>query len=236
MEYCIADSIYHLSNNPKSEIKGWCFASKKHIAKFLGTDESRIFRTLPKLIKNGFVEKSDDVRGYLRTTQKWYDNIVITRIKADYGETPEVIAKRHNAYSETLEPTIAKRHTYNNTYNNNNKDMSAKPTSPPFSYKEKLNLMKKDKRKHIKIISYFWQYKAISIDNEQQYKILLKRSLKPANDLTGFSIERINEVMDWLANVSNIGKWELETVIKYISEDLDNLEPFGSKQKNYGTY
>ena len=111
-----------------------------------------------------------------------------------------------------------------------------KADPPPFSYKEKLETMKKDKRKHIKIISYFWQYKAILIDNEKQYQTLLKRSLKPASELTGFSFERINEVMDWLANVSNMGKWELETVLKYISEDLDNLKPFGSKKQNYGNF
>jgi hypothetical protein len=28
-EYAVADSIYHLSNNPNSDFKGWCYAAKE---------------------------------------------------------------------------------------------------------------------------------------------------------------------------------------------------------------
>jgi DNA-binding MarR family transcriptional regulator len=82
MEYCVADSIYHLSNNPSSEVKGWCYASKDQIAKFLGTTSVTIFGNINNLIKKGLIEKDEETK-YLRTTAKWYDNVVMFNAKDD---------------------------------------------------------------------------------------------------------------------------------------------------------
>ncbi|KKK87568.1 hypothetical protein LCGC14_2751940, partial [marine sediment metagenome] len=41
MEYCVADCIYHLSNNPSSQIKGWCYASKETIARLKAQEKTQ---------------------------------------------------------------------------------------------------------------------------------------------------------------------------------------------------
>lgn len=139
MEYCVSDCIYHLSNNPKSEIKGWCFATKETIANILGTTSRNLFDIIPKLIKKGFIEKSEETRGYLRTTQKWYENVVIIRMKAEYEETSHTMKKLHNDYEETSQPTMKKLHTYNNKYKDNYKDT---PNLLNFPYKNAKEIIK----------------------------------------------------------------------------------------------
>ena len=110
-------------------------------------------------------------------------------------------------------------------------NMSAKPTVWNFS--SKLEEMKQDKRRHINIIALYWAFKTIQPQNKEQYSALLKRELKPAKELVGFSDEKILEVMDWLENENTI-KWTVETILKFISEDLGNIDPI--KRKKYGNY
>ena len=68
-EYCVADTIYHLQNNPSSKVKGWCYASKKTLGEFIGITEQSIHSIINKLIENKIIEKDSDTR-YLRTTKK----------------------------------------------------------------------------------------------------------------------------------------------------------------------
>ena len=86
MEYCLADSIYHLSNNPDSVVKGWCYATKETISNMLGTTPKTIFDNISKLIEKGFVEKDPETR-HLKTTKKWYESVVLVKASAEYQET-----------------------------------------------------------------------------------------------------------------------------------------------------
>lgn len=94
----------------------------------------------------------------------------------------------------------------------------------PFSFKEKLKEMEKDECRHIQIIALYWKYKGIEPENHEQYRSFLERELKPARKLVGFSDKRILEVMGWLQN-ENTFKWTLETVMKYIGENLKQIKP-----------
>ena len=72
------------------------------------------------------------------------------------------------------------------------------------------------------IIAWYWWYKKYNFTNHKQYQPELRRQLRPAGDLIGYSLERIKEVMFFL-NSQNF-KWTLESVSKYILEDLKKLE------------
>lgn len=128
MEYCVADCIYHLSNNPRSKVLGWCYSSKENIAKFLGTSSVTIFNNIDKLIEKGLVEKDNETK-YLQTTKKWYENVIVS----DYKETLEPIKKLNKGikklYTEPLRNFIPdhKETLYNSNKDNNiNKDISNK--------------------------------------------------------------------------------------------------------------
>lgn len=94
-DYCVADCIYHLSNNPDSKIQGWCWASKKYISGFICLGERTIFRCINELVKKGLLEKDDNTK-HLRTTKKWYNNVVIPKAKKEYDNLSEGMPERHS--------------------------------------------------------------------------------------------------------------------------------------------
>ena len=80
-----------------------------------------------------------------------------------------------------------------------------------------------DKRMHI--IEAYWNYKSIVFENKEQYVAGLRRELRCAGLLTGYSLERIKEVMFFLNGEDFLSeKWTLETVHKYIDRNLDNIK------------
>ena len=153
MEYCIADSIYHLSNNPKNKITGWCYASKKNLAEFLGTSSATIFSNINRLIKKGLVEKDKETK-YLQTTQKWYDNVVMFRLKTEYQETLHPIKKLDTSikkldkevsrnfipgYKETLHNNNTNKDNNNNKDNNTAKQSFAGLSSKELEHKKEID-------------------------------------------------------------------------------------------------
>lgn len=99
-EYAVANSVYHLSNSPDSPVPGWCSAKKQYIAEFLGgkwlteADKKRILEegnelprtTIPErsiykylkyLEERELIVKHDKIQGYLKTTAKWYNAVVV---------------------------------------------------------------------------------------------------------------------------------------------------------------
>lgn len=73
------------------------------------------------------------------------------------------------------------------------------------------------------IIAYYWSTKGVNYENKEQYSSAIKRELKPAGLLKGYSNERIKEVCQWLKDNSDF-KWTLESVHKYIDDDLKAIE------------
>ncbi len=132
-EYCIADIIYHLSNNPKSKIQGWCYASRQTIGSFVGITKQSIFSIITKLEKKNIIEKDNETK-YLRTTENWYNIVVINRLKCIGKETLPAVKKTDEAVKKT--DGIGKE-TLPNIYNNINKDNIYMPIYN--FYQEKIN-------------------------------------------------------------------------------------------------
>ena len=86
----------------------------------------------------------------------------------------------------------------------------------------------KDKNKHIQIIGLYAKGKKIKFENKEQQTSFIRRNLRPARDLTGYDFSRIADVMKYLIDNADF-KWTIETVNKYITEDLDNLKDNASK-------
>ena len=100
-----------------------------------------------------------------------------------------------------------------------------------FSFKDYLDGMLKDKQRHIQVIGLYWQFKCYKLENKEQAQSALKRDLRAARELIGYSNERIRETMEWLNDKTDFG-WKLETVNKYINEPLDEIKPI----RNYKKY
>ena len=149
-EYCVADIIFSLSNNPKNIAKGWCYASKKTIGDCLGLSQPPVFEIIKRLIELDLVEKDENTK-CLRTTSKWYDSVVMKKIA--YKETLHTIKKLDSDYKKSLCPPIRKPYTDykeslyninkdNNKENKENKREEAKPSFANPQINETINLFK----------------------------------------------------------------------------------------------
>lgn len=85
-----------------------------------------------------------------------------------------------------------------------------------FSFEEKIQLMKTDPDKRMLIIAFYWYFKKWEFDNEDQYHAALKRELRAATNLKGFSIKEISAVMEYCSKEYKV--WTLETVFKRITD------------------
>jgi len=126
-EYCVADIIFALSNNPDSKVSGWCFASRETIGEFIGINESTVRRIVEKLIEKKLVEKEESLK-YLRTTSLWYQSVVLERLKMkniSTCKTPDQRAKRPTPTCKTPASEACKTpDNKNNRYKNNKEELS----------------------------------------------------------------------------------------------------------------
>jgi hypothetical protein len=95
-------------------------------------------------------------------------------------------------------------------------------TEDIFDFKSKLKEMFLAKDRRMPIIAYYWTVKGIGFENAKTYSAGIKRELRPATLLTGYSNEQIKKTANWLKENANF-RWTIETIHKYIDEPLDNL-------------
>jgi hypothetical protein len=139
-EYCVADSIYNLSNNPGSRVPGWCYASKKKISQMLGFKQWSIFNILSNLQRKGLIERDPETK-YIKTTQLWYDTVILGKIKlkqkGDFVKNKDV-CENHIGYVKITEdlcenhiPSYVKTTYNNNIYNNKKRERETLPLDSP---------------------------------------------------------------------------------------------------------
>jgi len=206
LEYCVADTIYHLSNNPKNKMKGWCYASKDTIAENLGVTRQSIFTIVKKLIELDIVIKDPKTR-YLKTSQKWYDN-VIAEDNEDSKETLPIVKKLDDDSKETL------------PYSNIDKKDIYKYISYGSEFLEdeikRVRTRKEGKQKKMNLIILEYM-----LDKEMEYpthKAFLNdfdRCRKPASPIADYSDQDYIATARFFEN-KNIS-WTLETIAKHIA-------------------
>ena len=225
-----------------------CFPSIELIAEQHGVSRPTIIDGLNRLEKNRIIEiyKTKNAKGqWLNNTyilldkSEWiYEKLPgnkrgkhlsktqVNKIDVDSPSKQEYKTKSIRIQNQVnkidSKETHIRKHIKGNTY-------IAKET---FAFSKQLLKMEKDQR-HIQIIALYWKYKEFNFDNKEQYQSSLKRDLKPASALKGYSNDKISKVMAWLdKNMSGI-KWTLETIHKYIDEDLSLYEEKAKQQ--YGS-
>ena len=125
-EYCVFDSIYNLSNDPK--YKGWCVASLTYIADFLVCNEKTIRRAREKGINEGLLKIPSNKKGLkdnrIATTQLWYDTVVIDKTHAKVPQSNRTKCPDEPDKMSTKTPTLPdKMSNYNDNVNKEiNKD------------------------------------------------------------------------------------------------------------------
>lgn len=88
-----------------------------------------------------------------------------------------------------------------------------------------------DKQKHIYIIGLFARAKEISFSSKEQQRSFIKRNLRAAQNLKAYTGERIIEVLKHLRDNADF-KWTLETVGKFIDDDLTKIKIIGQSEED----
>jgi len=198
-----------------SKRSGKCYATNEHLANVLGLKRTTIPNLLRELSGSGLIiiDIKRDKKGTYRDIMVSFfsnggcSNLTMRGIAKEQGQ-------KRNRQIEI-----------------NNKSIVGK-ADDVFLFKNKLDEMTKDKQKHIQIIALYWQIKGFNFENKEQYQAALKRELRPARQLVGYSMDRIRETIEWLSEETDIN-FKLETVHKYIDEDLDNIIPIKEKRNHH---
>lgn len=123
IEYCIADMVYHLCNNPSQESNGWCFSSRQYFAEELGVGEATIYRAITKLIKLGILTKHSST-SMLKCTPLWYETVIIKKSNKDYQNDSSAIKVTDHVYQNDSRESIKMIDNNNIDINNKEKEIS----------------------------------------------------------------------------------------------------------------
>ena len=193
--------------------KGECFTSQQTLGDKLGWSRWKVAPNIRKLIKRGWIEDLGKRDG---TWANSYRVIDLWKINIDFynknkGEADTIVVRDNN--------TIVVR---------DNKPLLSGTTGRK-TREEKPNVsVRANDRKDLKIIKLFAFFKGID-EKSKQFGPFLRRNLRPAGLLVGYDEFRLEKVMGWLRDTADF-KWTLETVGKYIDEDLSAL---GEKKRAF---
>ncbi len=138
LEYGLADLIYNLSNNPKSDYPGWCYASKEKLGETLGISKQSVHSIINRLIKKGLLERHKETK-HLRITVDWYKKVLI---KDDSKESLPLVKKVYSDSKESL-PQHSKESLHNKDINNKDINKDIKISSKEDTESDKKNSSKK---------------------------------------------------------------------------------------------
>lgn len=121
--------------------------------------------------------------------------------------------------NKTKSPTgTLRKHIEGNT----DKETHIVSKADDWNFQKELLKLINDKQKHIRIIGLFVKAKKYTPANYSELQAIIKRNLKVANRLKVYAIKRIIEVLKYLIEQADF-KYTLESVEKFIDEDLDTL-------------
>jgi len=222
-----------------SKKNGYCFATNEFLSEIIGVSIRTIKTYLRKLEKIGVIETEIKPR----KGGGWERKIRLNQgvnFSPQQEEMFQNTSSQGEAYRTSPQGEAVTNNDFpiykniNKKYNNISKESDSKESQnlKDFNFYEKLEKLSSSNRRDLQIIALYWKYKDYKFRNEKQYQAALKRELRPARMLEGYTDEEITQTMDWLCENTDI-KWTLETVHKFIDEPLDDIEPIKGR-KNGG--
>ena len=219
VEYCVADSIYHLSNNPNSRQKGWCYATQDHLADTLGVERKTILRAEKTLFEKEIIEKSGTKK---RTTDIWYQAAVLEQDiempKSTKMVLPENDESTNMGHEKVPERDLKSTKLVPVYIDNNNGDKSSgKIPDAPFSLEQELEKMEDNPRRDMNIIALFIREKKVAINSKEQLGVVIKRFVKVAGEIKVFTDDQILQKVK-VARKEYPELWTLDTLKKLLTK------------------
>jgi hypothetical protein len=78
--------------------------------------------------------------------------------------------------------------------------------------------MRDSKQRHIQILGRFFYAKGLIFDNDAQVQAAIRRHLRPAKNLAGFSNDQIDGAIQKVERQYPDIEWTLETLVKVLTK------------------
>jgi len=196
---------------------GKCIASNRTLADVLNSTPSTVQNSLERLEKSGCIARiySDRARKHRKEIR-----CLISEVKVPLGSDTVPLDSDTNVPLGSDQKEEYKE----------KKIKAIAANAAEWDFEAYLKEMRfDDPNRHVNIIGDYWDFKEFRFDTKKQAEIELRRSLRAARDLAAYDDVRVNEVMDWLWSNADF-KWTLDTVLKYINDDLAKLKTKGRKK------
>lgn len=163
---------------------------------------------------------------YTRWVQTLEEHNYIKAIRTPYGISFRVHkAKkrfRKNAGTDSAQMRSGNRKNAESNirqYSDNTVDTVVASQPAPFSFKEYLEKMQKDKQPSIRFIAFFFKKKKLTFDSEGEVRVAIKRHLRAANDVIKFGSAKVNAAVKECERMESEGiNWTIETVLKVLTK------------------
>lgn len=218
------EQAIYLYMKRKAGESGTCWTSAREMGKDLGMARNTIVINREKLAKRGWIEVVG-MKGKTRPTYEY-------RIVDLWGLNTKFYSKKDSA-SDELSPRKGKKivphmnldsapreHVVEEEPSKEKPSITlvGKADDLPFEFRSYVKTMSENNQRHIRIIAIYWARKGFSFENKQQVLAAIKRELRPARALVGYSDGDIEATMDHIESLKDMPKWTLETCHKYIDE------------------
>lgn len=125
LEYGLADLVYNLSNNPKSDYPTWCYASKQFLATNLGVTKQSIHSLINKLINKKILERHPETK-HLKITIDWYTTVIIKGSKDALPAVKEIDTNSKESLPQDSKETLHNKEIVNKDKNKDQEKESKK--------------------------------------------------------------------------------------------------------------
>lgn len=217
----------YLLTNEHTNISGVYELPFKIMAVETGIDESMFKKILPRLkekiryiegivvIKN-FIKHQETgspnvQKGILNCLTDLDINFLKNIVKQGYFILPKY-------YLDTLCIPYVEGRNYLDSNLDSNLDSTVAETTT-WDFLKELEKLRTDKRKDLRLIAFYWKTKNWKFENKEQFNSALKRELRPAKSLIGYTGQQIAKAMSHCQN--NYKEWGMETVVKRITDVIN---------------
>lgn len=204
----------------------------------LGIPRRTYFRWLAILRKAGYVNTKRTPKGIVVSVNKAFkrfgkktSDVPKVAHQEKERDMPKMVhpePKVAHRYTKSGTSNIRKTITIDNTVDNTSIATTSVAPEKPFIFSKYIEDMFTKQDQKIRIIAGYWVIKDFSFDTQKQAQAAIRRSLRAAERLAQYDMKKVGDTLRWLRAHADF-KWTLETVEKYIDEDLEALAGKGKK-------
>lgn len=200
---------------------GGCFPTKDTISDDAGCSHNTTDKYLKQLEDEGFLRITNRrKKGSKEFTSNHYQVLILTH-------PPKVVSPSTNTGGTGSTKTGSETNPIINSIHLDVSAIADKPIKKtkkqireesPYIFKEEMELLRIDTWTAKKIIHNYFLKKNVVYENRKQFDANVKRNLKPAIALMGYTSSQIDKTMDYCEKSYKDFGWGLETVLKRISD------------------